>query len=70
MEHIRLGLITFIIVFGILIGVAVIVNNQKKKSSSEENVPDQIEKLSKLRDQGVLTETEFEDEKKKLLSKK
>ena len=69
MEYVVVAVLTFIVVFGILLGVLFIVKSQKK-ASSEGNVPDQIEKLSKLRDQGVLTETEFEDEKKKLLSKK
>jgi hypothetical protein len=33
------------------------------------NIPDQIEQLAKLKDKGILTEEEFEEKKKELLSK-
>ena len=38
-------------------------------NSKEENIPDQIEKLSKLKDQGILTEDEFQAKKEDLLSR-
>jgi hypothetical protein len=44
----------------------------KESSSSNskaENIPDQIEKLSKLKDQGILTEDEFQAKKEDLLSR-
>lgn len=49
-------------------------NNMGKKShvSSEtktESIPDQIKKLSELKDQGILTEEEFNSKKKELLAK-
>jgi hypothetical protein len=38
-------------------------------NSKEESIPDQIEKLSKLKDQGILTEDEFQAKKVDLLSR-
>mgnify|MGYP001156477236 CR=1 FL=1 len=38
-------------------------------NSKEESIPDQIEKLSKLKDQGILTEDEFQAKKEDLLSR-
>jgi len=37
--------------------------------ASEPNVLDQLEKLAKLKENGILSEEEFNDQKKKLLEK-
>ncbi len=48
---------------------SVILNRGARASESNvTNVADEIKKLADLRDQGILTETEFSDQKKKLLS--
>lgn len=39
------------------------------QSAVEPDIPDQIKKLSDLKDQGVLSEEEFESKKQELLSK-
>ena len=44
------------------------VKNESSKSDTSD-IPSQIEKLAKLKDQGILTEEEFQNKKKDLLSK-
>ena len=51
-------------------------NSQEKENKSEDNRPridkngaDEIEKLSKLREKGILTDEEFETKKKELLDR-
>jgi len=39
------------------------------KSSSDLSIPDQIKKLSELKDQGILTDKEFQKKKEELLAK-
>ena len=41
---------------------------KKQETNPKISVPEQIEQLAKLKDQGVLSETEFEEKKKELLS--
>lgn len=43
--------------------------NSSTKSSSDLSIPDQIKKLSELKDQGILTEDEFKKKKAELLAK-
>ena len=43
---------------------------EKLKGAGEtENIPDQIEKLAKLKEQGILSDAEFEEKKKELLAR-
>lgn len=43
--------------------------DSSSNNSKEESIPDQIEKLSKLKDQGILTDDEFQTKKEDLLSR-
>ncbi len=43
--------------------------NTSTKTSSDLSIPDQIKKLSELKDQGILTESEFKKKKEELLAK-
>ena len=42
---------------------------EEMKIVAEEGIPDKIEKLAKLKEQGILSEEEFESKKKELLAK-
>lgn len=42
--------------------------NAEKHSSVENNIVDQIREYKKLADEGIITETEFEEKKKQLLN--
>ena len=42
---------------------------KKQEANPKISFPEQIERLAKLKDQGVLSETEFEEKKKELLSR-
>jgi type IV secretory pathway VirB3-like protein len=42
---------------------------KKQEANPKISVPEQIERLAKLKDQGVLSETEFEEKKKELLAR-
>ncbi len=42
---------------------------KKQEANPKISVPEQIERLAKLKDQGVLSETEFEEKKRELLSR-
>ena len=77
-----LGIEIGFIVFLILLGVYLINKRtaEKKRDSakqtamdgitaSEISIPEQIEQLAKLRDKGILSEAEFAEKKKELLSK-
>jgi hypothetical protein len=45
------------------------VQPQSETEAAESSIPKQIEQLAKLRDQGILSEAEFEEKKKQLLSR-
>lgn len=44
-------------------------NNEKADNYTDENIPEQIKKLSELKDNGILTEEEFINKKTELLSR-
>ena len=44
-------------------------SNVQEETSTKASIPEQIEQLSKLKEQGVLSEAEFEEKKKELLSR-
>jgi uncharacterized membrane protein YdbT with pleckstrin-like domain len=45
------------------------INRAQAAASTAESIPEQIAKLSSLRDQGVLTEAEFQAKKQELLGR-
>lgn len=46
------------------------IGNQSSNAIHKiESIPDQVGKLSKLKDQGILTEEEFKNKKKELLAR-
>ncbi|MFO7967174.1 MAG: SHOCT domain-containing protein [Archaeoglobaceae archaeon] len=55
-----------IIIVAVLIGVKVF---SSRRESAPEKVADEIKKLAELHDQGVITEEEFNEQKRKLLGK-
>ena len=50
--------------------VSLMINKGKsdKKNTVEEDIPTQIKKYAELKEQGIITEKEFEEKKKKLLN--
>ncbi len=67
--------VTSAVIASIILAFYGAVSGSKDKSDetsvkeSTENVPEQIEKLSELKEKGIITEEEFEEKKKKLLEK-
>ena len=45
------------------------IQSRQKDTASQANIPEQIEQLAKLKTQGILSEDEFEEKKKELLSR-
>ncbi|KIA97507.1 hypothetical protein OA88_21210 [Flavobacterium sp. JRM] len=45
------------------------ISQPKETTTSEPNILDQLEKLAKLKENGILSEEEFNDQKKKFLEK-
>lgn len=63
-------ILPILIVTGILFAIRFIIRSAKEKPKQEtgsEEVADELKKLAELHEQGVLTDEEFNEQKKKLL---
>ena len=67
-EIVVISSIAVLAVAPIIVIIYLLYKIAKKQSASppEASIPDQIEQLAKLKDQGVLSEAEFEEKKKEL----
>ena len=58
-----------LIVLGAVVSILSIILTRTSQTPTGTSIPEQIEQLAKLKEQGILTQREFEEKKQELLSR-